>query len=238
MGTRRRDWQAAFAPIGAFGPSSHPPARCRGRSQGVNVTAEADPPRSPRRADPAAPGSDRMSPLAVGVVVWLASEVMFFGGLFAAWFVLKAHNEPDWPPHGEEIDALRMLVFTIVLVSSSVTMHFAVQAAERRRKVTSLRWLAATIALGAAFLVNEVLEWAGLPFGFSSSAFSTNFYLLTGFHGAHVLGGLILMTVVGWVVFSPASKASLGESMRITGYYWHFVDVVWVLLFLTVYVLQ
>jgi cytochrome c oxidase subunit 3 len=188
--------------------------------------------------DDPAPPTERMSPLAVGVVVWLASEVMFFGGLFAAWFVLKAHNGALWPPPGEEIEALRMAIGTAILITSSVTMHFSVQTAEHGRNRASLRWLAATVALGAVFLINEVLEWSTLTFGFSSSAFSTIFYLLTGFHGLHVLGGLILMTVVAWVVFGRGSRAPTAASIRVTSYYWHFVDVIWVVLFLTVYVLR
>jgi cytochrome c oxidase subunit 3 len=184
------------------------------------------------------PGPERASPLVVGVVVWLASELMFFGGLFAAWFVLKANNEPDWPPAGEELDVARMAVFTAVLIASSFAVHRAVVCAEQGNKVASLRWLSLTIAMGLAFLVNELLEWAGLGFGFSSSAFSTIFYLLTGFHGAHVLAGLILMTIVAWVVFSPGSKYPQGEGMKVTSYYWHFVDVVWAILFLVVYVLR
>ena len=181
---------------------------------------------------------ERASPLAVGVVLWLASEVMFFGGLFAAWFVLKAHNEPNWPPPGEAIDPLRMLVFTGVLISSSFTIEFAVKAAERGERSSSLRWLAFTIVLGLSFLLNEGGEWATLGFGFSASAFSTIFYLLTGFHGAHVLGGIVIMAVVGWVVWSHDSVAPKAQSLRVTSYYWHFVDVVWCILFLVVYILQ
>jgi cytochrome c oxidase subunit 3 len=187
---------------------------------------------------PAVATDRRASPLAVGVVVWLASEVMFFGGLFAAWFVLKGANEPDWPPAGEEIDALRMGFFTAVLLASSVTVHFAVEAAEHGRRRAVLRWLAATISLGTVFLVHEAFEWSELPFGFDSSAFSSIFYLLTGFHGAHVLGGLVLMGTVAWVVLGPGSRVPLGQTVRVTSYYWHFVDVVWVVLYLTVYVLR
>jgi cytochrome c oxidase subunit 3 len=186
---------------------------------------------------PAVATDRRASPLAVGVVVWLASEVMFFGGLFAAWFVLKGANEPDWPPAGEDIDAVRMGFFTAVLLASSVTVHFAVEAAEHGRRRGVLRWLAVTIALGAVFLAHEAFEWSELSFGFDSSAFSSIFYLLTGFHGAHVLGGLVLMGVVAWVVLGPGSRVPLGQSIRVTSYYWHFVDAVWVVLYLTVYVL-
>ena len=132
----------------------------------------------------------------------------------------------------------RQVFGTAILVTSSVTMHFSVKAAEHGRPRASLQWLAATVALGAVFLINEVLEWASLTFAFSDSAFSTIFYLLTGFHGLHVLGGLILMTVVAWVVFGHGSKVPTASSIRVTSYYWHFVDVVWVVLFLTVYILR
>lgn len=182
--------------------------------------------------------AERATPLAVGVVLWLASELMFFGGLFAAWFTLKANNEPNWPPPGEELDLVRMAVFTGVLISSSFTIHLCVSAAEKGDRASSMRWLAFTVVLGLAFLFNEGLEWSGLDFVFSSSAFSTIFYLLTGFHGAHVLGGLVLMAIVGWVVFSHNSKAPRAQNLRIVSYYWHFVDVVWVLLFTVVYVIQ
>jgi len=194
-------------------------------------------PRAPRDLGSAS-SAERASPLVVGVVAWLASELMFFGGLFAAWFVLRANNEPNWPPAGEELDVWRMAVFTAVLIASSFTIHRAVICAEQGNKVASIRWLSLTVVMGLAFLVNEALEWASLDFSFSSSAFSTIFYLLTGFHGAHVLAGLILMTVVAWVVFSPGSKSPPGEGLKVTSYYWHFVDVVWSVLFLVVYVIQ
>jgi cytochrome c oxidase subunit 3 len=186
----------------------------------------------------ARPAAERASPLVVGVVVWLASELMFFGGLFAAWFVLKAHNEPNWPPAGEELDVWRMAVFTAILIASSFTVHRAVVCTEVGNKRAAIRWLSLTVVMGAAFLINEAFEWASLDFSFSDSAFSTIFYLLTGFHGAHVLAGLILMTVVAWVVFSPGSRSPQGEGMKVTSYYWHFVDVVWSILFLVVYVLR
>ena len=129
-------------------------------------------------------------------------------------------------------------MFTGVLLVSSWTIHLAVAAAEQRRRSTSLRWLAVTVLMGAAFLANEALEWTQLPFRFDSSAFSSIYFLLTGFHGLHVLGGLVLMSSVAWVVFSPASRAPSGEAMRCVGYYWHFVDVVWAILFVVVYVLR
>src|SRR5690349_623274 len=96
---------------------------------------------APTGTEPAAL-AERASPLVVGVGVWLASELMFFGGLFAAWFVLKANNEPNWPPPGEELDVPRMAIFTAILVASSFTVHRAVVCAEERNRQASIRWLA------------------------------------------------------------------------------------------------
>ena len=181
---------------------------------------------------------DRLTPLTVGVVVWLVSELMFFGGLFAAWFVLRANNAPDWPPVGQELDPARMAIGTAILITSSGTIELCLRAGHRGDRRRAITWLLVTIGLGLAFLANEIGEWATLGFGFDASAFSTIFYLLTGFHGAHVLGGIVIMTIVGWVALSHASKIQVGEPMRVTSYYWHFVDVVWILLFVIVYLIQ
>ena len=169
--------------------------------------------------------------------MWLASESMFFGGLFAAWFVLKAHNAPDWPPKGDDLDALRTFAFTLALIASSFTIHHAVTLAEAGRRRPALRWLGATFALGAIFIGGEIWEYQTLPFPFDRDSYTSIYYMLTGFHGAHVIAGLVLMGAVAWIVFSPGSKAPLGPSMRATSYYWHFVDVVWIVLFVIVYVI-
>ncbi|WP_334144129.1 cytochrome c oxidase subunit 3 [Rhabdothermincola sp.] len=181
---------------------------------------------------------DVPSPLGVGVVIWLASEVMFFAGLFAAYFALLAHNAPDWPPADVHLDLLRAAVFTSVLVASSFTIHAAVVASERGQRQAALWYLVATIVLGGLFLTNQVLEYRVLGFGIDSHAYGTIFYLLTGFHGLHVLGGLVALVLVGWVVFSRYSRVPSTQTLRVTSYYWHFVDVVWVVLFAVVFVIR
>lgn len=177
------------------------------------------------------------SPLGVGVIVWLASEVMFFAGLFAAYFVLRSDADP-WPPAGVELDIPRAVLSTVLLLTSSATMHLAVRAAERGDHRTVGRWLAVTLTLGTLFLVNLGLEWAGLDFSLDTDAYGTSYYLITGFHGLHVLGGLILMIAVAALVLGRDSEAPVGPSVAVTGYYWHFVDVVWVFVFATLYLLQ
>jgi cytochrome c oxidase subunit III len=192
------------------------------------VTA-ADEPTADRRRLP--------SRLGVGTVVWLSSELMFFAGLFAAYFTLRSSTE-EWPPGDVELATARTAVATVVLVVSSLTMHQAVTAARRRADVpAALRWLAVTFVLGGLFVANQAVEYAEASFSISTHAYGSLFYLMTGFHGLHVLGGLVFMVVVAGVV-RQGSRAPAGEVVDVCGYYWHFVDVVWVGMFTTLYVLR
>jgi cytochrome c oxidase subunit 3 len=175
--------------------------------------------------------------LSVGVVVWLASEMMFFAGLFAAWFLLRATNDA-WPPDDVHLDLPRAAAATLVLLASSATVHRAVSAAGRDDRRAAVRWLAVTAGLGTIFLANLVLEYVELDFGLSSHAYGSIFYLLTGFHGLHLLGGILFMGGVAGVIAGPTSRAPAEETVEVCAYYWHFVDVVWIAVFSTVYVLQ
>ena len=177
-----------------------------------------------------------LSPLHIGVMLWLASDVMFFAGLFATWFVLRAENE-TWPPTGAELDVFRSFVFTCVLVLSSVTVHFCVKNAEKGDKGSALGWLVVTFVLGAVFLINQLLEYASLDFSLSTDAYGSIYYLLTGFHGLHVFGGLVLMVCVLALLYPATTKAPLSGSLTAFSYYWHFVDAVWVVVFIVVYLI-
>ncbi len=179
----------------------------------------------------------RPSLVGVGTVVWLSSEIMFFAGLFAAYFTLRAKSA-DWPPAGVELATTRTAGATAVLVGSSLTMHLAVRAAEEGRRPVAVRWLLVTMALGALFVGNQALEYAELAFSISSHAYGSMFYLLTGFHGLHVLGGLGFMGSVIAVVAGRSSRAPVGSTVTVCAYYWHFVDVVWVAMFATLYLLR
>ena len=198
------------------------------------------------------------SALQVGVVAWLASELMFFAGLFAAYFGLRAINEP-WPPDGVELATGRTAVFTAVLVASSWTMHVAVEAAAghvgghprapghvgghprapgRGAGRRAVRWTLVTVALGAVFLANQLAEYAALDFRLDTHAYGSMFFLMTGFHGLHVLGGLVLMLAVLGVGTGRTSRVALHEPLLVTEYYWHFVDVVWIGMFTTLYLIR
>jgi cytochrome c oxidase subunit 3 len=173
----------------------------------------------------------------LGVKLAILSEVMLFGALFAAYFVIRGES-PGWPPPGHlERPELVLPGFnTLLLVSSSVTMQWAVRSARAGSRSRILRWLRLTLLLGGTFIVIQGYEFATNGFGLGSGTFGSTFYILTGFHGAHVLAGVLLIGIV-------ANRARLGlvsaehpTAVEAASYYWHFVDVVWIFLFSTLYV--
>ena len=172
--------------------------------------------------------------LGVGTMVWLASELMFFSGLFAAWFALRAASE-EWPPEDVELNVGRGAAFTVLLLLSSVTMQLAVWAVERGDVPRARRWILASAALAVVFLGNQASEWLSLEFTPSTHAFGSIFYLLTGFHGIHVLGGVLAMGALLARLTAPVPDPANVPVVQVVGYYWHFVDVVWVAVFATVF---
>jgi cytochrome c oxidase subunit III len=174
----------------------------------------------------------------LGVRLGILSEVMLFGALFAAYFVIRGES-PEWPPVAglERPELLLPGLNTLLLVSSSGTMQLAVRAARGGDRSRILRWLGLTLLLGGIFIVVQGYEFATNGFGLDAGVFGSTFYILTGFHGAHVLAGLGLMAIV-------ANRARLGlvsaehhTAVEATSYYWHFVDAVWLFLFSTLYLL-
>ena len=176
--------------------------------------------------------------LTVGTVVWLASELMFFSGLFAAYFTLRAASTGPWPPSGVDLSVPVSGLFTLVLVLSSGTMQLAVRAIEHGRVAVFRRWLLATLLLGAVFVANQAREWATLDFRVDTHAFGSAFYLMTGFHGLHVIGGLAAMLVLLLRASKRRFDADATPSVEVVSYYWHFVDVVWIGLWATLFVLR
>ena len=136
---------------------------------------------------PVDPSRYRPHLLQVGVIVWLASELMFFSGLFAAFFSLRA-DTPNWPPAGDVLDVTPVLVATILLVLSSFTMQYGVHRAIMGSRWGFLGWLALTFCLGALFEGLQISDYLARPFGIDTDAYGSAFYTLTGFHFLHVLG--------------------------------------------------
>ena len=189
---------------------------------------------TPAAAAPVGTTSRREALLTVGTIVWLASELMFFSGLFAAYFTLRAATIV-WPPKGVNLDTTSATLATIVLVISSGTMQLAVKAIERDDRRMFLRWLGVTFVLGTAFILSQVRDWGRLGFGVGSNAYGSAFYLMTGFHGLHVIGGLLAMVLMAGRASSPRFGVEDRPSVEVLSYYWHFVDVVWVFVLFTVY---
>jgi cytochrome c oxidase subunit 3 len=180
-------------------------------------------------------GPPRPPILAVGTMVWLASEVMFFSGLFAAYFALRANTRGPWPPEGVELNSRVAALFTLALVASSGTVQLGVKAlvgGDRRR---FRRWLVVTVLLAVLFLANQARAYATATFTVGSNAFGSAFYLMTGFHGLHVLGGVVAMLVLIGRATSPRFGAADAPAAEVVSYYWHFVDVVWIALFATLF---
>jgi cytochrome c oxidase subunit 3 len=179
----------------------------------------------------------RVDPLLFGVVLFIASEAMFFGGLFASYFFLRGVTSP-WPPEGVELETVPAALATLVLVASSGTYQLAIRAARRGALRAMNAWIVLTFLLGAGFIAAQAHEWATLSFTVSSHAYGTLFYGMTGFHGLHVIGGLLLMLVV----LGRSAQGAYGEGetrgVEAVGYYWHFVDVVWIGLFSTLFLIR
>ena len=183
----------------------------------------------------------------LGMILFIASEVMFFAGLFAAYFNVRL-SAAHWPPlvNEAEHEAFNLHVpehlivagtLTAILVLSSVTMQLAVWAIRRGDHRAFLRATAVTLVLGVVFLVGQVWDYTVLEFGITDSAFGSTFYTLTGFHGAHVLGGAIMLSVILYRGLAGQFSARHHDAVEATSLYWHFVDVVWIALFSTLYLL-
>ena len=180
-------------------------------------------------------GHDRML---LGVKLAILSEIMLFGALFAAYFVVRS-EAPDWPPVGdlERPELLLPGLNTILLVSSSGTMQLAVRAVGRNDHARLMRFLLASIVLGGIFLCIQVFEFATNGFGLADGVFGSTFYTLTGFHGAHVFGGAVMLSVVLYRGLAGQFNARHHDAVEAASLYWHFVDVVWIALFSTLYIL-
>ncbi|MGP8209696.1 MAG: heme-copper oxidase subunit III [Acidimicrobiales bacterium] len=201
------------------------------------MSTTAAPPLSP--AKPIGPAEYRPALVNVGTIVWLASELMFFSGLFAAYLTLRAAT-PVWPPFGDVVDAKTVGVATVVLVLSSGSMQLAVREVHRNNLAGFRAWLAFTWALGAIFEGMQVVDYATRNFSLQQSAYSGAFYLLTGIHFLHVLGGLAAMIFMYMRSLNPRIRFGGHRSaphVEMLSYYWHFVDVVWIALYGMIFLL-
>jgi cytochrome c oxidase subunit 3 len=186
---------------------------------------------------PGGASSRRADPLLFGTVAFLSSELMFFGGLFAAYFTLRAVSAV-WPPADVKLEVLEPAIATTFLLISSFTMQRALTGARDGDLDGMRRWVGVTIVLGVLFISSQVRTWLAADFGVSSNAYGTMFYGMTGFHALHVTAGIVLMLVVLGRAAQGAYQDGRLSGLEAVTYYWHFVDVVWIALFATIYLIK
>src|SRR5215213_11422018 len=183
----------------------------------------------------------------LGMILFITSEIMFFAGLFAAYFTLRARAE-HWPPvdqAGHDLFHLEILPLvgpaTVLLVISSFTCQFAVWAIRRNDRTGFIRNIGVTLVLGIVFLLMQATDYSllyGEGMTLDAGVFGTTYYTLTGFHGAHVFAGVVMLSVILYRGLAGQFSARHHDAVEATSLYWHFVDVVWIALFSTIYILR
>lgn len=183
---------------------------------------------------------NRPNMVSVGTIIWLSSELMFFAGLFAMYFVARS-QAPEWPMPPTELNLTLAIPVTAVLIASSFTCQMGVFAAERGDVFGLRRWYLLTFFMGAFFVAGQGYEYIHLVdhgTSIAGSSYGSVFYITTGFHGLHVIGGLIaflfLLARTTMSKFTPAQATAA----IVVSYYWHFVDIVWIGLFAVIYFVQ
>jgi cytochrome c oxidase subunit 3 len=187
---------------------------------------------------PAANVSSRVEAQFLGMLLFIISEVMLFGAFFTAYFFIRVVADTGWfPVDGKELPKVIAGVNTAVLVSSSFTMHWALEGARRGNRRAMQVGLLTTALLGLSFLAVQINEYVHIGFAPSDNAQGTIFYGLTGLHGAHVFVGLTLLTMATTRAFRGHFTPKEHRGVEVPGIYWHFVDVMWIVVYSTVYLL-
>ncbi len=195
--------------------------------------------------EPTAPGRrhvpERPPLLAVGVMIWLGSELMFFSGLFAAYFTIRAHSA-TWPLlDGKHLDLIQAGIFSVVLIASSPTFQMGVWAQERGERSKARWWIAISFLMGLAFIANTLYEWhdfASSGHGPALNAYWSLFFIMTGIHGLHVTLGLVAMIFLSGRMRGSAGDPGETNVYQAVGYYWHFVDFMWIGIFSCLFLLK
>ena len=184
----------------------------------------------------------RPNMVSIGTIVWLSSELMFFSALFAMYFTIRSVTGADnWPPDHVQLDVPYAVFFTTILVLSSVTCQMGVFAAERGDVYGLRKWFTATFVMGLIFVLGQANEYR-VQYGegnkLSTDGYGSVFFMTTGFHGLHVTGGLFAFLIVLGRTMVGRFTPEKATSAIVVSYYWHFVDVVWIGLFATIYLMQ
>ena len=186
---------------------------------------------------PEANRSSRVEPAFLGMLLFIISEIMIFGAFFTAYFFVRVVGGAEWPAEGDHLPKLIAGVNTLILVSSSLTMHWALEGAKHNNRFALQAGITTTFLLGLTFLFVQINEYVHVGFSPQDSAQGSIFYGLTGLHGAHVFIGLTLLALVVIRAFRGHFTPQEHRGVEVPGIYWHFVDVMWVVVYSSVYVL-
>jgi cytochrome c oxidase subunit 3 len=186
---------------------------------------------------PPANRSSRVDAQVLGMLLFIISEVMVFGAFFTAYFFIRVVGGAEWPAEGTELPVAIAGVNTAVLVSSSLTMHWALESAKAGNRFGLQAGITTTFLLGLTFLFVQINEYVHIGFSPQDSAQGTIFYGLTGLHGAHVFIGLTLLAMVVIRSFRGHFSPTSYLGVEVPGIYWHFVDVMWIIVYTTIYIL-
>ena len=186
---------------------------------------------------PPANRSSRVEPQLLGMLLFIISEVMVFGAFFTAYFFIRVVQGEPWPAPGDELPKLIAGVNTAILLSSSVSMHWALESAKAGNRRGLQAGIFTTLGLGATFLFIQINEYVHIGFSPQDNAQGSIFYGLTGLHGAHVAVGLTLLAFTTIRAFRGHFTPQEHRGVEVPGIYWHFVDVMWIIVYTTVYIL-
>jgi cytochrome c oxidase subunit 3 len=186
---------------------------------------------------PPAHQSSRVEPQFLGMLLFIISEVMLFGAFFTAYFFIRVVADDPWPAEGMELPVDVAGVNTAILISSSFTMHWALESARNENRNGLRAGILTTFLLGLTFLTIQINEYVHVGFAPADHAQGSIFYGLTGLHGAHVFVGLLLLSFATTRAFRGHFSAKEHRGVEVPGIYWHFVDVMWIFVYSTIYVL-
>ncbi len=186
---------------------------------------------------PPANKSSRVEAPLLGMLLFIISEVMVFGAFFTAYFFIRVVQGQEWPAQGDELPKLIAGVNTAILVMSSFTLHWSEVSIKAGNRQGLQAGIFTTLLLGTTFLFIQINEYVNVGFAPQDSAQATIFYGLTGLHGAHVFIGLLLLLTVTIRAFRGHFSPQEHRGVEIPGIYWHFVDVMWIVVYLTVYII-
>jgi cytochrome c oxidase subunit 3 len=186
---------------------------------------------------PVANVSSRVDARVLGMLLFIASEIMLFGSFFTAYFFVRVAGHQPWPPKGDHLPVFVAGINTAILVTSSFSMHWALQSIKRGNRAGMKAGLVLTFLMGLTFLLTQATEYARVGFAPHDNAFGTIFYCLTGLHGAHVFIGLSILLFITIRAFRGHFTPEAHYGVEIGGIYWHFVDVMWIVVYSAVYLL-